>query len=248
MRKLFFLMHVAAVLKVFAQLSSTALPVAQGTLTVMLKDQSGAVVPALGIHYIRVPALNSPKSGALASGDFRLSGSSLTGAAGNVQVPLPVGHYLVCIESGTTAFLDPCRWGTAEPVDIASGQATPAVITLVRGVQLDVSISDPKHLLPPDRSSVGGPPPVIVGVLFGRGAFLAANCVSAAGAMSCSMPIPVGVPFKLWLHNQTISLIGTDGAAVPENGIGASFQAMAGTNQQFSFIASGSKLSGTVVP
>ena len=241
------LLYLLGAAQMFIQSSSSAVVAPQGTIIVTLKDQSGVSIPSLGVHYTRIPELSSPKSGLVAPGDYRLSGALSTGTAGSVQTSLPVGHYLVCAETGTTSYLDPCRWAAAIAVDVVSGQTTPVSITLSKGVHLQIAISDPKHLLPPDRRPAG-PPPVIVGVIFGQGAFLAANCTSVSGAISCSMSIPAAVPFKLWLLNPTIGFAQVGGGTVASNGVGPAFQAATGIDQQFSFIASGSKLSGTVAP
>ncbi|MDQ6676720.1 MAG: hypothetical protein M3Z09_05435, partial [Acidobacteriota bacterium] len=151
---------------------------------------------------IQITALSSNMS-ALAPGEFRLSGVLPTGATGTAQVALPAGRYLVCVDPGTTSFLDPCKWASAIPADVVNGQNTAVLIKLVKGVRLQITITDPKHLLPSDRRPIG-PPPAIVGVMFAQGAFLAANCAIVVGTMSCSMPIPAAVPFKTRIINPTI--------------------------------------------
>jgi hypothetical protein len=83
-----------------------------------------------------------------------------------------------------------------------------------------VRVNDPAGLLPPGNTSPLRAPNLIIGVVFGDGAFLGADNtgVDAAGR-DYQMSIPTGVPLKLWAFSRHVTL--TDSRAAPVDNSGA---------------------------
>ena len=211
-----------------------------GKLGVTVTDEQGVALPSASVSGSRVP--NLIRAGShfdLAPGEQRFFVSGATDAAGSYSnSSVPPGTYLVCAEVPGQAFLNSCKWGETKSMVVASGQTSADTVRLGKGVFLKVHIEDPKSLLPPDRRPLG-PPPVIVGVKFGNGAFLAADLVSVTEGADFSMPIPVNTPLELWLSTREVSLADQQGNTVDLSTRKISFTAIPSSDQSFSFTVSG---------
>ncbi len=173
-------------------------------------------------HGVRVHRVQSDANGALTALD------------------LPPGEYVLCAEVPAAPFLDPCKWSPAPKLTIAAGVMDRPALVLKRGVFLKVRVNDPKGLLPPMKNDPSRAPNLIVGVVFGNGAFLAAaNTRADQTGRDYQMSIPTGVPLKLWVFSRHVTLADAAGLPVDNSGGRIPFQAVAGQDQVFTLHVSG---------
>jgi hypothetical protein len=113
-------------------------------------------------------------------------------------------------------------------------------VVLTKGVYLNVRVHDPMGFLPQTVDGPWTPHKLVVGVAFGAGAYQGAQNTSVDSAgRNYQLIIPSGTPFSLWLYSTDVALADASGAAVAAPAGGASFQAAAGQNQNFTFTATG---------
>ncbi len=170
----------------------------------------------------------------LAPGEVHYGASAVTDAKGSHAAQgLPQGTYQVCVDVSGQPFLDPCKWSTPPSVQVKSGQTSVLTLSLRQGVFLQIRLNDPRSLLPTSVSPADSPH-IITGVIFGTGAFLAAQRASVdSGGQNYRMPIPSGTPLNLWLFSGHVSLADSQGKTVPATGSKMAFQAVAGADQVF---------------
>jgi hypothetical protein len=217
-------------------------PTATGTLQAVVKDSQGAAIPGAQITYRRlfraVPdARNQPVP---APGETVKSGAASADASGAFALlSLPAG-YAICASVPGLPYLDPCKW-SAGPIVIVSANATTGyTLALTKGVFLNVRINDPTHQLPQVKDEPLRAGKLIVGVKFGDGAYQGApNTGVDAEGRDYQMVVPAGMPLQLWLFSRDVAL--TDAGGKPVNSAGATvpFQAVAGQDQNFTFVVSG---------
>lgn len=83
-------------------------------------------------------------------------------------------------------------------------------------------------------------PNLIIGVVFGSGAFLGATNIGAdRSGRDYQMSIPAGVPLKLWVFSRHVMLTDASGARVDHSGGSIPFQAVAGRDQVFTLNVTG---------
>jgi hypothetical protein len=83
-------------------------------------------------------------------------------------------------------------------------------------------------------------PGLIVGVVFGSGAFLAADITSVdRSGRDYQITIPAGMPLKLWVFSRHVTLTDSKGLAVDNSGGRIPFQAAAGQDQTFTLNVTG---------
>ncbi|MCW5981197.1 MAG: hypothetical protein KIT09_24150 [Bryobacteraceae bacterium] len=96
-------------------------------------------------------------------------------------------------------------------------------------------------LVPPvKKDDASWAPNLIVGVVFGTGAFLAAAIARFdESGRDYQMSIPAGLPLKLWVFSRHVTLTDTRGLPVDNSGGRIPFEAVAGQDQVFTLNISG---------
>ena len=221
----------------------------QGTVTSVTPNPggppvAGGPVPGARVFYRRSPVYAPARAGSapqLAPGEVPFDTSVLADANGNHAASgLPAGDYVVCAAAPSQPFLDPCRWSRSPVVHVQSGAISNLDVLLERGVFLNVRINDPQGLLPTSAKTLFDPPHLIVGVVFGNGAFLASSGVSTdGGGQNYQIAVPTGVPLYLWLFSRHVSLADAQGKAFPLAGAAISFNAASGVDQSFTINVTG---------
>ena len=122
---------------------------ANGSLTGLVTDDSGKPIAnaRVLISYAApiMPHVTAPPviTGALAA-------TAATDASGKFYADnLAPGQYVVCAETTTPGYLDPCHWGIAAPIfTVTAGEAISGLrIVTPKGAVLRVHIDDPHQLL-----------------------------------------------------------------------------------------------------
>ncbi|MCW5983127.1 MAG: hypothetical protein KIT09_33870 [Bryobacteraceae bacterium] len=117
---------------------------------------------------------------------------------------------------------------------------TVANIVLKKGVALKVRVSDPAGLLPPLKDDLLGPLSIIIGVVFGEGAFLPTTNTAVDGAgRDYQMSVPVETPLNLWVFSRHVTVADSRGLPVDTAGAKILFQAAVGRDQVFTLTVSG---------
>jgi hypothetical protein len=176
-----------------------------------------------------------------APGEAVVQGQVSTDATGAFAAPsLPVGDYSLCAYVPTAPYPDPCIWGNPVRVAVSAGGGIIPPLVLPKGVFLKVRVNDPSGLLPQGSSGpfqVGNK--LLVGVIFGSGAYMGAATASVDSAgRDYQMVVPAGVPFKLRLFSRDVALADSGGNALSEGTL-VPFQASVGQDQSFTFTISG---------
>jgi len=223
----------------------------QGTVTSIAPNPVGdspviaTAVAGARITYRRVPIYGPARAGSmpqLAPGEVLFDTSVVADANGKHTVSgLPAGNYVVCAAAAGQPLLDPCRWGLSPFVRVQIGSISNLNIQLERGVYLAVRVNDPQRLLPTSAETLFDTPRLIVGVVFGNGAFLAAPQISAdMGGRNYEVAVPTGAPLYLWLFSRHVALADAQGKAFPLAGAAVPFNAAPGAGQSFTINVSGS--------
>jgi hypothetical protein len=211
---------------------------------IVMSDDGQPIMNAT-VLYTRIPVLQPRPFGQgpydLAPGETIVNNSTETDGTGHFDVGgLPTGSYLICAEASGQALLNPCKWSGSYSVTIAAGAREALSIVMKRGVLLKVHIDDPQGLLLIGAASPLDFPHLIVGVIFGEGGFLAAETANViAGGRDFQMPIPAGVPLRLWLQSGHVTLADANSAPVDHHGARIPFQAAPGMDETFQFRVTG---------
>lgn len=153
---------------------------------------------------------------------------------------LPVGEYLLCAEVPSGPYLDPCKWSVAQRTTVSAGGVATPTIVLKKGVLLKVRVNDPAGLLPAVKEDFLRPLNLIVGVVFGEGAFLRATNTGVDGTgRDYEMSVPAGTPVKLWVFSRHVTMVDSRGLPVDNLGAKIPFQATAGRDHAFTLHVSG---------
>jgi hypothetical protein len=221
-----------------AQAQSTA---PTGTLHVVARDETGLPLPGARVAYHRVVALTGVGRQAVpAPGEAVVHSVASADANGASALPgLPAGNYVLCGWVPSRPYLDPCKWGVMPQMKISPNAVSSTTLVLRKGALLKVRINDPQRLIPQTKDGpLGGP--FIVGVKFGRGAFIGAeNTGLDPAGRDYQMAIPVGQQLYLWIFSHRFSLTDAANKAVDVSGVPAAFQASATADQVFTFTVSG---------
>ena len=213
-----------------------------GAIEGSVTAEDGAPVAGAVVSYTRITRLVGPAARARpAPGEAVVRSSISSDANGAFAVSnLPAGDYVLCAEAPSQPYLNPCKWSSAPKVTIAAGAVHRPALVLKKGVFLKVRVNDPKGLLPPVKNDPSRAPNLIIGVVFGSGAFLAAAITRAdQSGRDYQMSIPVGVPLKLWVFSRHVTLTDALGLPVDNSGGRIPFQAVAGKDQVFTLNVSG---------
>ena len=113
-------------------------------------------------------------------------------------------------------------------------------LNLTKGVFVTVQVSDPAGLLPQTSGGPFASPKLLVGVVFGRGAYQGASATAASPTgRTFQLAVPAGVPFTLRLFSTDVKVVDETGASVDVSGSRIPFQATAGQDVSFNFAISG---------
>ncbi len=217
------------VLAASAQLSLVGL---QGSVI----DDGGNLLPSVQVLYRRIPKQSGPPGRlVLAPGETFASGALTSDLNGVFSLSSAnSGNYVICAVSSAGPYLDPCKWQSAVRVTIGAGAVANPLIQMKKGVFLNVQINDPSAALLPLKTSGFQPANLLVGVKFGNGAFLGAETITAnSSGRLFQMPVPAGVPLKLWIYSRTLTIKDASGSALPLLGAAVPFQAVPGQDQSF---------------
>ena len=209
---------------------------ALGTMQGMVRTENGTPIPSAVVSYVRLTRLTGPAAQARpATGEAVVRSSIASNTLGGFDVPnLPSGDYLLCAEVPSEAYLNPCKWSVSPKVHVASGEVQRPAVVLQKGVFLKVRVNDPQRLLPPVKNDPSRAANLIIGVVFGNGAFLAAELARADGTgRDYRIAIPAGAPLKLWVFSRHVTLTDSAGAPVDNSGGRIPFEADIGRDQEF---------------
>ncbi|HUD99950.1 MAG TPA: carboxypeptidase-like regulatory domain-containing protein [Bryobacteraceae bacterium] len=215
-----------------------------GAVSGTITDQAGNALAGVTVSYSRLPGF-LPRTGSgpprLSPGESYASASATTDTLGRQAVQgLPVGNYLVCVAAEDQPILDPCKWSTPPPLEVTRQSTASLDFAVQRGVFLRVRANDPKGLLPASQPSPMSPAHLIVGIIFGTGASLAAQRVSVdTGGQDYRIAIPTGMPLQLWLVSGFVTLADQNGAPLQNVGTKIPLQAVPGVDQLFTINVTG---------
>lgn len=213
-----------------------------GSIQITVDDAQGEPMSGVTIQYTRLPKTVIDGARELpAPGEIAVHGEVATNASGIATVAsLPVGNYTLCAAMLGAPFLDPCIW--QQPVRVAvtdSGTAAEA-LTLTKGVFLNVRVNDSTGLLSRMPANTWISPKLLVGVVYGTGAYQAAPVTSVdAAGRSYQLIIPTDEAFSLRLFSSDVTLTDQKGDAVDVSGSRIPLQATPGQDLTFTFNVSG---------
>ncbi|MCW5979791.1 MAG: carboxypeptidase regulatory-like domain-containing protein [Bryobacteraceae bacterium] len=208
----------------------------------MVTSEDGKPLPGAVVLYRSIPRLEIMGGRAQpAAGEPVVDGLTASDAAGGFTVPdLPAGHYIVCAEVPLAAYLNPCKWSATPSLTLSSDAVGRPAIVLKKGVFLRVHVNDPVGLLPMLDLGTMSRRNLIVGVRFGKGAFLGARETNTdKTGFDYEMVIPAGEPLSLWVFSRHVTLTDSKGSAVDNSGAMIPFQAVAGQDQSFTLNVTG---------
>ncbi len=213
-----------------------------GAIQGSVAAENGARLPGAVVLYSRVTRLvKIGGSYRPAPGETVVRRTVSSDANGAFSVPdLPVGEYQLCAEVPSGPYLDPCKWSVAQRTTVLAGSIATPTIVLKKGVVLKVRVNDPPGLLPPVKEDLFRPLHLIVGVVFGEGAFLrATNTGVDAAGRDYQMSVPADIPLKLWVFSRHVTLADSGGLPVDNSGAKIPFQATAGRDHMVTLNVSG---------
>jgi hypothetical protein len=179
----------------------------------------------------------------LAPGETLVSSRVSSDSTGAFLVPnLPPGDYEICGEHPSVALLNPCKWSTPPRVTISAGAESIPSVVLKRGVFLNVRVNDATGLLSSAAFNPVTAPDLIVGVVYGTGAFLAATVSRIDGSgRDYQMAIPYSVPLQLSVTSRHVAVADSQGLPVDTSGARLiPFKAAQGLDQFFILTVTGS--------
>ena len=215
---------------------------ATGSLQGSVTEPQGLPLAGAVVRYQSVlPPVTARIGSALSPVANVVSGSVITDANGRFAVAaLPAAWQMLCASVPSAPYLDPCIWGQPAGVTVSAGATANQTLVLTEGVYLNVRVNDPMGLLPQVVDGPWTPRKLLVGVVYGTGAYQGAQntAVDSAGR-NYRLIVPAGNPFSLWLYSTDVALADASGAAVAAPAGGVPFQASPGQNQAFTFTVTG---------
>lgn len=111
---------------------------------------------------------------------------------------------------------------------------------LTKGVFLNVQVDDALGLLGTPSAALGNRPKLLVGVMYGNGAYQGLPLASASATQrTYQLAVPTGVAFTLRLFSRDLTISDAAGAAVDVSGSRIGFQGTPGQDLTFEFKVSG---------
>lgn len=214
--------------------SAIAQTASLGSLQLAVSGSSGETILGATISYQRVvPYVHSGGNVVPAPGETVVTGAVTADSTGALPIQsLPAGTYNLCVAVTSAAYLNPCVWGQAITATVSVGATANQTIVLQKGVYLNVTVNDPAGLLAQPLPS-GRPRRLLVGVVYGSGAYQGADIASAGSSgRTYQLAIPAGKPFQLWVFSRDVTLANPAGNPIARGGL-VPFQAVAGQDQAF---------------
>jgi hypothetical protein len=220
----------------------------QGTVTSLPagggSPASGAVISGAHVYFRRVPVYAPAKVGTrpqLAPGEVQFDISTSSDGNGKHKASgVPQGDYVACASVPGQPYLNPCQWSVSPVVHVQNGIVSDLDIKLERGVFLDVRVNDPQKLLPTSSNTLFDSPRLVVGVVFGNGAFLSVPLKSTDSAgRTYELAVPSGIPLRLWLFSQHVTLSDSRGKTLTSPSAAILFTAASGIDQTFTVNVTG---------
>ncbi len=144
-----------------------------------------------------------------------------TASSGNTFIisNLPEGSYILCADTTTPGWLDPCHWSTSVPaINLAQGQSlTGQTVVMTKGAVVQIRINDPWQLL----SAPGGTivHDVEVVALGSNNAYFNARITSTdPGGRNEQVTLPFSLTHTLIVRSPKFALTDSTGAALPMAG------------------------------
>ena len=166
-------------------------------------------------------------------------GNAVNAAAdGTFSIPgLPAGPYILCAQTTTAGWLDPCQWASLVPLAVlpAGQNLTGQKVVLTKGAVIQIRINDPHKLLPTLPTAVAHDVEVLA--LASNKSYYHARIASADGnGRTHQLTVPFDLAHTLIVRSQQFALSDSQGNAVASNGHSESVTASSGKNApQFNF-------------
>lgn len=153
---------------------------------------------------------------------------------------LPAGAYILCAQTTTPGWLDPCHWSASLPaITVAAGQnVTGQTVTMAKGAVVQFTVVDVGKLLPTTISNTAMPQgakipaiPQDVQIIAhaSNGAYYNAQIASiTATGQTRQLTLPFGLPHTVTVRSQQFSLLNATGTPVAAIGDSQTFQIPAG--------------------
>jgi hypothetical protein len=173
----------------------------------------------------------------------KVSTTVLADAKGAFSISnLPGGLYVLCAQTATSGWLDPCHWAAAPPVVALSTGSTVSgqKIVLTKGAVVQVQINDPTKLLSTSLAAVTHDVEVLA--LTSNKAYYYAHVTSTnAVGRTYELTVPFALQHTLIVRSQQFALQDSKGAAVSAAGFTAPVQvaSSAVAAAQFAFTITG---------
>ena len=173
----------------------------------------------------------------------KVSSTVLSDAKAAFSIPsLPGGLYVLCAETPTSGWLDPCHWAAAPPVVPLSTGSTVAgqKIVMTKGAVVQIQINDPNKLLAAAAAAVTHDVEVLA--LTSNKAYYYAHVASAnAVGRVYELTVPFDLQHTLIVRSQQFALQSSNGTAVPTTGFTGPVQvaSSAVAAAQFAFTITG---------
>jgi len=154
---------------------------------------------------------------------------------------LPAGPYVLCAQTTTPGWLDPCQWSSSiSLVTLATGQnLTGQKVVMTAGAILQVRINDPSQFLTPTAAAIAHDVDVLA--LASNKAYYYARIASTdPTGRTHQLTLPFGATHTLIVRSQQFTLSDEKGVAIPSTGHTESVQTAAGaTSQTYNFTITG---------
>jgi hypothetical protein len=231
-------MRVLLISYLFASVLPAVAQQGTGSISGVVQAPDGTVIAGAILSYGQL-APPRPKAPAAM---IPPAASVVTASNGSFSIQnLKAGMYLVCVSVRNGAYLDPCHWSSSPPTfTLTAGLAVSnAVIQLVKGGQVQVSINDPSQVFANEGTTPGAH--LMLGVRSVSGAFQGAVLVSSnASGRNYKVTVPLDAPTGLFVLPGDYHL--SDGGGLQVTAVGAPYQVTApsvGSTSNLAFTLTG---------
>jgi hypothetical protein len=142
---------------------------------------------------------------------------STADSLGKFTLVVPPGQYTICTSGGGT-YLDPCQWGGANVVTLATGSTAVADLRLEKGQSLTVRLHDSTGVLSQPGTSPGETVTVVV-TIPGRNNYFLPVIYRNERILDLGASVPVSTQTRVVVSSGKITLSDTSGSALPAAGL-----------------------------
>ncbi len=215
----------------------TPIPGAHVYAAVKATNQKTAVPPTL---MSRIQAAAIAGQSAVGSASVGTKVTTPTQTSAFLISAVPAGAYILCAQTTTPGWLDPCHWSASLPtITLAAGQnLTGQVVMMAKGAVVLFTIVDVGKLLPTTISNTAMPQgaripaiPQDVEIIAhaSNSAYYNAQIASiTATGQTRQLTLPFGLPHTVTVRSQQFSLLDATGMPVAAAGESQTFQIPAG--------------------